>query len=335
MSAVAGYPVRAPRWVLTYQGVNITGDVSQMVTEITYVDRLGDACGELEIELDDHDGRWQGSWYPSLGDRANLLIGYHGEELLPCGDFQVDELELAGPPDRFRMRCLAAYVTPALRTENSAGYENLTLLQIAAVIAGKYGLTLMSATGVEDLSFTRVTQKQETDLGFLKRLANQFDYDFNVRGATMVMFARTALEQTAPVFTIAPGGVERYEFRNKTRRIYAGAQAAYQDPFARQLIVQSVESQPPAPTGDTLKLVSRCENGQQARLKAAAALHRHNLAFTTISLTMPGTTLAASGSTAAVQGWSSLDGTYLIELARHHLDRATGYTTEIEARLVQ
>ena len=62
MAAAVSYPVRAPQWVLTYQGVNITADISPMVLAITYVDRLDNASGEVEVELEDHAKR---CWAPS------------------------------------------------------------------------------------------------------------------------------------------------------------------------------------------------------------------------------------------------------------------------------
>src|SRR5579863_2171970 len=146
MAAIASFSVRSPQWILSYLGVNITADVSQMVVAIRYVDRLDGASGELEVELEDSAKRWQGPWYPTLGDIVSLQIGYSGELLLDCGEFQIDELELDGPPDVMRLRCLAAYITPAMRTANTAAYENAGLLEIAAKIAAKYGLTLVIAS---------------------------------------------------------------------------------------------------------------------------------------------------------------------------------------------
>src|SRR2546430_2248812 len=102
------YPVRHPRWELTYAGQNITARITGMATEITYSDTTGAhhhgrgrhkaaETDELEIVLEDRDRRWQGPWYPQLGDVVTLQIGYDGEErMLDCGDFQVDELELKG-----------------------------------------------------------------------------------------------------------------------------------------------------------------------------------------------------------------------------------------------
>ena len=171
MVAAVSYPVRSPHWVLTYRGVDITADLLSSVVSIGYTDRLSQLSGEIEIAVEDRKQLWQTSWYPGLGDDLNLAIGYQNEPLLPCGDFQIDQLELSGPPDRFTIRGMAAFITPAMRTANSLGYEGQTLLEIAQLVAAKYEMSVISAPEVIDIAFERVTQKHETDLAFLKRLA--------------------------------------------------------------------------------------------------------------------------------------------------------------------
>ena len=59
MTAPIAYPVRSPDWILTYSGVNITADISHMVLSISYADELGGRSGELEVELEDRERRWQ------------------------------------------------------------------------------------------------------------------------------------------------------------------------------------------------------------------------------------------------------------------------------------
>jgi phage protein D len=333
MSVAAGYPVRSPRWILNYAGRDITADISRMVISIAYHDYLASRAGEIEVELEDRDRLWQGPWYPALGDKLNLLIGYGGEPLLPCGDFEIDQLELEGPPDVFRLRCLAAYVTPAMRTPNSAAYENQSLLQIASTVAGKYQLSVVGVADPLNPIFARVTQKQESDLAFLTRLATSNGYDFTVRGGELVFYSRSALEAQPPLVTVTRGAVERFAFENRTRRVYKAAQVAYQDPATRSLIAASVAATS-IPTGDTCKLTPRCENGQQATLKAQAALHNGNAWFTNARLTLPGTTALSAGNTIALSGWGSFNDVYLIETARHSLSRRTGYSTEVEIRRV-
>jgi uncharacterized protein len=334
MATAISYPVRSPQWVLTYQGINITADISTMIVSINYLDYLSELSGEVEVVIEDHDRRWQTSWYPTLGDELNLAIGYKGEGLLPCGDFQIDQLELGGPPDTFTMRCLAAYITPAIRTRNSIGYENQTLLGIAQTIAGKYGLAVVSAPDVIDIAFQRVTQKHETDLAFLKRLALEHDYDFTVRGLLLVFYSRATLAAIPPALAVTRKDVESFEFRNRSHHTYRGAQVAYQNPSSKSLIAQSAAAIAPVSTSDILKVVARCENGQQALLMAQAALNAENLLFTDASLVMPGSILMASGNTIQISGFGEFDGPYIILVARHRLDRAHGYTTRLEVSRV-
>lgn len=336
MAAVVSHSVRMPQWVLTYDGVNITADLSHMVLAISYVDRLGEASGEVEVELEDHAKRWQGPWYPGLGNILSLQIGYRGEALLDCGSFQVDELEFDGPPDVMRLRCLAAYVTPAMRTPNTVAYENQSIVDIADQIASKYGLILVTAPAAieSDVVFARVTQRRETDLGFLKRLAIEHNFDFTVRGAQMVFYARAALEAVIPLIAIARPDTTAFSFRNRTRRIYNGAEVSYFDPDTKQLITQLVTAEPPAPTTDTLKIVARSENAQQALVKAQAALHLHNMVFVDAAIEGPGNAMLVAGNQVEIAGWGALDGAYLIEAARHRLSRASGYSTSIAARRV-
>src|SRR5216683_3784632 len=104
MAAITGsslstvYSVRHPHWLLSYAGKNISADVSKMVIEITYTDHESHLSDEIEVQLEDRDKRWQGPWYPLQGDSLNLQIGYADEPLLPCGNFEIDELELDAAP---------------------------------------------------------------------------------------------------------------------------------------------------------------------------------------------------------------------------------------------
>jgi uncharacterized protein len=334
MASAIPFPVRSPDWALLYQGTNITADISAMVLSLTYTDYLSELSGEVEVVLEDHEQRWQAAWYPTLGDELNLAIGYRGEGLLPCGDFQVDQLELSGPPDCFTIRCLAAFITTSMRTAYSAGYETQTLLSIAQRIAGKYGMTMIAAPEVVDVAFERVTQKHETDLSFLKRLALEHNYGFTVRGSALVFYALGSLESAIPTQTLTRSDLEEFEFRNRTHRTYRSAQVAYQDPVSKSLIVESTVASIPVPTGDVLKIVPRCENGQQALLKAKAALQANNISFHEATFVMPGSIAIAAGNTIAVSGFGEFDGIYLTVVAQHQLDRAHGYTTRLEANRV-
>ena len=179
----------------------------------------------------------------------------------------------------------------------------------------------------------RVTQNRETDLQFLHRIANAYNYDFSVRGTQLIFYPRGALETAPAVLALQRTDLTRFEFTGKTSHIYRAAQVSYQSPPTKTLITQSVTASN-APTGDTLNLAERAESPSDALAKAAAALHRHNMLQATMRLTLPGTTTVVAGNNLTMQGFGQNDGTYLVTAARHRLERSSGYTTEAEGRKI-
>jgi uncharacterized protein len=332
MAGAISYPVSQPGWALTYKGKPITARIESQTVSVTYTSHAGGKAPELEFEIEDRDKLWQGPWFPTRGDLVALTIGYANQASVSCGNFQVDEVELEGPPDVMHLRCIAAYITPAMRTPNSTPYEGQTLLGIAGQVAKKYGFTVVGAAVSPDVTFARQTQNQETDLEFLHRLARDHNYEFTLRGQNLVFYSRPALELQGSIAIIYRSNETRFHLKTKTHQVYAAAQVSYQDPATKQLYTQTATGS--SPTGDTLHLVRRCENGQQASLKAAAELHRHNMLQTTAEITMPGNTQMAAGARITVSGWGNYDSDYLIQTARHKLARGSGYTTEIELRSV-
>jgi uncharacterized protein len=337
------YPVRQPAWVLTYSGQNITADITTMVTKISYSDTSGahhqhrggrhstHETDEVEVTLEDRDRRWQGPSFPVRGDIVSLQIGYDGEQFLDCGDFQVDELELKGPPDTFYLKCIAAVITPTLRTPRSVAYENQTLQQIAGMVAARNGLSVTGAPQNVNVSWQRISQGHETDLYFLRRLALAHNYDFTVRGTQLIFYARTPLESQATVATVDRTQTKTFEFKTKTQRLYRSASVTYQHPYQKNLISATSGDQD-SPTADDLHIVARCENPQQAQLKADSALHDANMLEVTGRLETEGTVLLVAGVNITIQGFAAFDGNYHIQSSKHRLERSSGYTTEIEVR---
>ena len=73
-------------------------------------------------------------------------------------------------------------------------------------------MTVVGAPNQVDVSYLRITQKQESDLEFLRRVAIEHDYDFTVRGAQLVFYSRALLQSQPAALTLHRNTVERFSF---------------------------------------------------------------------------------------------------------------------------
>ena len=134
---IGAVDVPAPQARIVYEGKDISADISPYLVSVGYTDKLSGESDELELRLEDTDGRWRGDWYPGKGDSLAVSIGYAGQELVACGSFEIDEIELSFPPDEVSIRALATGITVSCRTRKSKGYEKTTLAGVVRVVCGR------------------------------------------------------------------------------------------------------------------------------------------------------------------------------------------------------
>jgi phage protein D len=338
--------VPQPYWQLTYLSKDVTADITPYVVSVVYADVEHGESDSIEVHFEDSDDLWKNDWYPTKGDQIDLDIGYRGQPLLPCGQFQVDDIVLQGPPDIVIVSGLSAKITEALREENTVGYENQTLRDIANAVAARHGFTVQGT--IRPIRLRRITQKQERDLGFLRRLGEEYGYVVAIRDDAITFQDWDTLNSVPPVLTLDKTDLTRFDLRDKTNHVYTACEVRYHDPITRQLMKfevknedietsashaagEAVPVEDPKPA-DVLKIVARCENDEQAEARALAALKRKNGMQTTGRLTLPGNVLCVSGNAVAVTGLGKLDGTFQVMSSRHAIDRDTGYVTEMEVR---
>ena len=327
--------VVAPSWQIVYNGMDISDSLMPMMVRLQYQEAIGGRAAQLAFQVQDAQGLWQQSSYPKQGDTVTATLGYLGIPLIPCGTFEVDEFELSGPPDVFTIRCIEAGISQALRSSNSVAYENQTLTEIANTIALRHGFTLVATPASPDVVFKRITQRLESDLAFLHRIASAHNYDFTIRNNQLVFYSRTALESAPPVGTLTRSDISRFRFTNQAlgSRTYREAVVSYLDPVGKTLL-SATASEPSAPTADAHKAVVRVENAQQATLKAQSNLHVSNMLQVTSDITLPGTMAWRAGNTMNIAGFGMFDAyVYIVREALHEVGER-GYTTTLSLRTV-
>jgi phage protein D len=116
----------------------------------------------VSIVLNNSDGRFTGDWFFSKGDALTLAIGYDSD-LVPVGEFTIDQIEATFGPDTLTVRALAAGVNSPLRTKRSVAHEGKTIREIAQTVADANSYTINDGTS----STRRIKQdwtSERTDL---------------------------------------------------------------------------------------------------------------------------------------------------------------------------
>ena len=317
-----------PIFKIEYNQKDITKDVSNQVLNIEYTDYEHGQSDEITITFDDTQKLWQSSWIPSKGDSIRVFIGYEGEKLLNCGVFEIDEIEFATPPDILTVKALATGITKALRQNNSVAYENKTLKQIASEIAQKHSLTLVGE--IEEVRVERITQNQERDLTFLKKLAEQYGYIFKIAEGNLVFYKTEKLTGANAAKILYRTDLTRITLSEKTSKNYKAVTVSYHNPKTGKKITATAKNEK-CVKGDTLKITERCENKQQALLKAKAALAKGNNTIEG-SIDLVGTPNLIAGLNIELKDLGYFSGKYHITQTRHFIDRTSGYGTSLEVK---
>lgn len=333
--------VAKPKFSVLYNGKNITADIAKYMLSITYTDKTEGESDEVEIELEDVDALWQNSWYPEKGAKLTVVI-----ETMKCGVFEIDEIEMKGPPDTVTIKGIATSITKSLRTKKSDAHEKKTLKQIAQKVAEKNGLTIDDMQGVPDITFDRITQNKETDLGFLKRISKEHGVVFSVRDNKMTFMSVYDLEKQKVAFTISKLDVSEYSIKDKADGMVKQAHVSSKnmkknESVSTNLDFEKYKSENPQYTApavesqDTYVDHSRAENKQQAESKAKAIMHLSASNQQVGNFGFKGNPRAVGGVNFTLLGFGKLSGKWHIKVSKHTIYKSGGYKTDIECKRLQ
>lgn len=327
---------------VTYNGKTITKDIAEYLLEFIYNDASSGTLDDIQIHLADRDLKWQNSWSPAEGDSIKAEIqtvnwAKDGEtKALPLGTFEVDSVEVAGPPDTVMIKALSLPAGSSARGEKrSKDWEKVTLKTIAADIAKRAKLKLIyEASG--NPSYDRLEQSDQSDLAFLNEQAKQEGVAVKIASGSLVLFDEAEYEKKPAVATIERGkdNVISYRFSWGTAyTAYRACEVSYKPPKAKSTIKYTY-TPPGAPkTGPVLKVKQQVSSQAEAQRLARNNLREKNKEAGKASLTLVGDIRMAAGLTIDVVGWGRFDGKYIIDNCRHQIDGG-GYTTTMEIRRV-
>lgn len=217
-----------PQFMLTLNSKDITGNISDRLINLTLTDNRSFEADQLDIELDDSDGRVE---LPVRGAVLSLYLGWKGFALMGKGDFTVDEVEHHGAPDTVMLRARSADFRGTLNSRREESWHDTTLGAVVAAIASRNKLTASVADSLANIHIQHIDQSQESDAVFLTRLAERNGGAVSVKAGKLLMLkagsGTTVSGKAIPQITIQRSDGDRHQFAIADRGAYTGVTAKW------------------------------------------------------------------------------------------------------------
>lgn len=334
---------RSAKLILSYNGRNISTAIADYVTNFSFTDNSGSQADDLSVTLEDRKSLWKNSWYPSKG--ANLEASIRCENwfaptaspiVLPCGKFELDEIEMsAGAGDTVTLKAVSSMVMNSIRREKKTrAWENILISSVAGDIAAEHNLKLQFEGN--DATYTRIDQREESDLKLLQRLATDNGNSLKLADRRIIIYSGSEYDKHPVSYTFTRGqsDIGSVRLKSKISEIYRACTVKYHDPKDKQLKSYTFTPPNPPPSGEILQINQSVESIAQAMKLAKSKLRSKNKHETTGSISMMGDPRLAATMNIALAGFGNFSGKYFIDQATHAFVRTSGYTTSLNVRQV-
>ncbi|SMF88144.1 hypothetical protein SAMN05661091_4137 [Paenibacillus uliginis N3/975] len=355
--------------MLKYNGKEMGVEyLNKYLKEFNYTDAAPGDQDIISVTLDDRDANWQGTWKPVFGDKliAEITVvnwDKQGEKAkLPCGSFEVDAIDIKGPPDE---AIIQASVLPlsgaqAKQEKRTKAWEKVKLETIADDIARRAKLKLVYSAS-SNPSYDRLDQSDQSDLPFLVKTAKDEGIAVKISGGKLVLFDEAEYEKKPAVLDIVRGKskILNYSFsESSTATAYGSCIVTYRPPAPAKKAKKKGKgkggkSEPKAVAAKTktpkviigeyslpnakglpvLRINERVETVAEAKRLAKNKLREQNKQAGLATFTLDGDIRLASSVTVNVKGHGRFDGKYIIVSATHKVG-TQAYTTDIQIRKV-
>ncbi|MFS2058904.1 phage late control D family protein [Kosakonia cowanii] len=217
-----------PAYMLKIESKDITGNISDRLISLTMTDNRGFEADQLDLELNDADGRVV---LPVRGAVLSLWLGWKGSALIEKGRFTVDEVEHRGAPDTVTIRARSADFRGSLNSRREESWHDKTLGMIVEAVAKRNKLEAAVAPELARIAIPHIDQSQESDAKFLTRLADRNGGEVSVKSGKLLFLqagkALTASGKPIPQVTITRSDGDRHQFSIADRSAYTGVTAQW------------------------------------------------------------------------------------------------------------
>ncbi|WP_241499334.1 phage late control D family protein [Chromobacterium sphagni] len=224
-----GQPKR-PACRIVLSGKDITAKLEPRLISLSLTDNRGFEADQLDIVLDDSDGKLD---IPERGVTVSVAIGWAGQALVDKGSYIVDEVEYTGAPDTLTLRARATDLRAGIATKREKSWHKTTLGAIVQAIAKANGLTPAIPAWLARQKVEHIDQTSESDANLLTRLAKQYDAIATVKAGRLIFCkagdAETVTGRPFPACLISRRSGDNHRFNVADRNAYTAVKAYWHD----------------------------------------------------------------------------------------------------------
>jgi phage protein D len=318
----------APAFRVVIEDRDITQPVSDRLSSITLRECRGDEADQLDIELDDADGKLK---IPPKGAKITFALGWQGAPLVDKGAFVVSEVEHGGAPDRLTIRARSASMIDAFRQQRDRSFHETTLGTVIDAIAAGNGLASGISANLRTIEVKHLDQTHESDSALLRRLGKKYDAVATVKNDTLLFIpvneSHTASGKPLPVVTVVRALGDQHRYHSSESDAYSGVRAFWMDEkYGRRRSVVAGQA------GNSKRLRTTFANEADARVAAVAEWQRIERGLATFEMQLAlGDPSIMPQSPVVVSGFKAdIDSTEWLSKSVTHSITGSGFTTRIE-----
>jgi phage protein D len=280
---------------------------------------------------------------PAKGAKIGIRIGYVESGLVDKGEFIISRLTPNLFPARVVIVAMAAPFTPndeaGFRARRSASHGPTTLGALFRELTRKYGFSPRVSPELAMLKIEHVDQSNETDMGFLTRLAQQYDAVTKPVNGLYVLARRGQVKslsgQILPKVTLSvtndnrPGdkSFTMASIDDDTRVKFKGCKTTWWDGSAGKECIVEVGVEP------FKKVRQRYQGEAEAKAAAEAQSRKQDREAVKLRVDCPGNpALTAEGLVGLDASWPSfMQGDWSADRVTHSGSRQQSFRSSLEA----
>lgn len=307
-------------------GRDISSELRGRVSSLVVTDQAGSEADRLSLTIADIEGSVM---LPITGAELSVDMGYKESGLTSMGSFIIDNVKLYGPPDKMTVNASSANLTASLKEQKSRNFDKKTLEQLVTLIALENKLEAKIDKRLGSSFYEHVDQTEESDLNFLKRLADRLNAVVKVVEGNLVITSkgngRNISDAKMPEVMITKGDCSFYNVDMSERNLYKSVRAGYRSLDQNETLFKVA--------GDGVPVFTIRElfaDGVKAEAAAKGILERFTRSSDVLQLKIPGNPGVRAESNLKLSGFrDGIDGSWVVSKAVHAFNPI--FTTTIEA----